>query len=89
VVLRILHGIVSLVEKQEEVVAVARQINFSVFFRSGSKKINGRVSGIELEPEDKLFKSSEILPKAIGTIYKPINQELLLENCLLKTSAYK
>jgi lipoprotein-releasing system permease protein len=52
-------GIVSLVEKQEEVVAVARQINFSVFFRSGSKKINGRVSGIELEPEDKLFKSSE------------------------------
>jgi lipoprotein-releasing system permease protein len=53
--------IVSMVEKQGEIVAVARQVNYSVFFRSGSKKINGRVSGIELEPEDKLFKSSEIV----------------------------
>jgi lipoprotein-releasing system permease protein len=54
-------SIVSLVKKQEEVVAVARQINLSVFFRSGSKKINGRISGVELESEDKLFKSSETI----------------------------
>jgi lipoprotein-releasing system permease protein len=53
--------IVSMVEKQGEIVAVARQVNYSVFFRSGSKKINGIVSGIELEPEDKLFKSSEMV----------------------------
>jgi lipoprotein-releasing system permease protein len=52
-------GIVSLVEKAGRSCCCCRQINFSVFFRSGSKKINGRVSGIELEPEDKLFKSSE------------------------------
>jgi len=51
-------SIVSSVKKQTEVIAVACQVNSSVFFRSGSKKINGIISGVELEPEDELFNTS-------------------------------
>jgi lipoprotein-releasing system permease protein len=51
-------SIVSTVEKQTEVVAVARQVNSNVFFRSGSKKVNGIISGVELKSEDELFKTS-------------------------------
>jgi lipoprotein-releasing system permease protein len=51
-------SIVSSVKKQAEVVAVARQVNSNVFFRSGSKKVNGIISGVELTPEDELFNTS-------------------------------
>ncbi len=51
-------SIVSSVKKQSEVVAVARQVNANVFFRSGAKKVNGIISGVELKSEDELFKTS-------------------------------
>ncbi len=51
-------AIVSLVKKQPEVVAVSRQVNSSVFFRSGSKQVNGVVSGVELKSEDELYNTS-------------------------------
>ncbi len=50
--------IVSSIKKQTEVVAVARQVNANVFFRGGSKKVNGIISGVELKSEDDLFKTS-------------------------------
>ena len=50
--------IISFLENQREVSGIARQLNFNVFFRSGSKKINGLVSGIEVANEDKLFDNS-------------------------------
>lgn len=53
--------IVASVQKQNEVVAVTRQVNSSVFFRSGSKKINGVVSGVEIKSEDDLFKTSSTI----------------------------
>lgn len=53
--------IVSSIIKQTEVVAVARQVNSNVFFRSGSKKVNGIISGVELEPEDELFNTSSTI----------------------------
>jgi lipoprotein-releasing system permease protein len=51
-------SIVSTIKKQAEVVAVARQVNANVFFRSGSKKVNGIISGVELISEDELFNTS-------------------------------
>jgi len=51
-------SIVSSVKKQSEVVAVTRQVNSSVFFRSGAKKVNGIISGVELKSEDELFNTS-------------------------------
>ncbi len=51
-------SIVSSLKKQTEVVAFARQVNANVFFRSGAKKVNGIISGVELKSEDELFKTS-------------------------------
>lgn len=51
-------AIVSLVKKQPEVVAVSRQVNSNVFFRAGSKQVNGVVSGVELKSEDELYNTS-------------------------------
>jgi lipoprotein-releasing system permease protein len=51
-------SIVSSVKKQTEVIAVACQVNSNVFFRSGSKKVNGIISGVELKSEDELFNTS-------------------------------
>lgn len=50
--------IISFLEKQPEITGIASQLNFNVFFRSGSKKINGLISGVEVINEDKLFDNS-------------------------------
>jgi len=47
--------IISILEKRPEVTGIAPQLNFSVFFRSGSKKLNGTISGVDVEGEDRLF----------------------------------
>jgi lipoprotein-releasing system permease protein len=52
-------GIISFLEKQNEVTNVACHLDFSVFFRSGSKKINGLISGVEVANEDKIFNNSQ------------------------------
>lgn len=54
-------SIVSSVKKQTEVIAVACQVNSSVFFRSGSKKVNGIISGVELKSENELFNTSSTI----------------------------
>jgi lipoprotein-releasing system permease protein len=47
--------VISILEKQAEVTGITPQLNFSVFFRNGSKKINGNISGVEPVSEDRLF----------------------------------
>ncbi|HAN18361.1 MAG: ABC transporter permease [Bacteroidetes bacterium GWC2_33_15] len=50
--------IISFLENQVEITGIACQLNFNVFFRSGSKKINGLIAGVEVANEDKLFDNS-------------------------------
>lgn len=52
-------AIVSTIKKTNEMVAVSRQVNSNVFFRSGSKQVNGIVSGVELKSEDELYNTSQ------------------------------
>jgi len=47
--------IISILEDRPEVTGISSQLNFSVFFRNGSKKINGTISGVDVEGEDRLF----------------------------------
>jgi lipoprotein-releasing system permease protein len=54
-------AIVSAIKKTTDVVAVSRQVNSNVFFRSGSKQVNGIVSGVELKSEDELYKTAETM----------------------------
>ncbi len=51
--------VVSVLEKQPEVTGITTQLNFSVFFRNGSKKINGAISGVDVVSEDQLFGTAE------------------------------
>lgn len=47
--------ILSLVRKQPEVVGITPQVNINVFFRNGSNKVNGTLSGVDVENENKIF----------------------------------
>ncbi len=47
--------VISALEKHPEVTGITPQLNFSVFFRNGSKKINGSISGVEPASENRLF----------------------------------
>ena len=51
----------ALVRAQPEVVAITPQVNINVFFRNGGTKLNGTLSGVEVENEDKLFHISEYM----------------------------
>lgn len=48
-------GIISLLEKQPEITGVTPQVNVNIFFRNGGNKINGMLSGVEVEEENSLF----------------------------------
>ncbi len=54
-------SIIASIENHPDVSAITPQVNASVFFRSGSKKVNGIVSGIELKSEDDLFNTSSTI----------------------------
>jgi len=45
-------------KKQPEITGVTPQVNINVFYRNGAIKINGVLSGIEVDSEDRLFKTS-------------------------------
>ncbi len=53
--------VMAFLEKQEEITAVAPQVNINVFFRNGPTKVNGQLSGIDVTSEEKLFKTSTYL----------------------------
>jgi len=50
--------ILDLLKKQPEITGVTPQVNINVFYRNGAIKINGVLSGIEVDREDRLFKTS-------------------------------
>jgi lipoprotein-releasing system permease protein len=52
------NQIVDIMLRQPEVKDVTAQVNFSVFFRNGAKKINGSVSGVDPESENRMFGSA-------------------------------
>ena len=50
--------ILDLLGKYPEITGATTQVNINVFFRNGATKINGTLSGIEADNEDRLFKTS-------------------------------
>lgn len=51
-------AIFNLVRKQPEVIGITPQININVFFRNSGNKLNGTLSGVDVENEDRLFNIS-------------------------------
>lgn len=52
------HQVMAILKAQPEVKDITSQVNFSVFFRNGSKKINGSISGVEPNNENRMFGSA-------------------------------
>lgn len=48
-------AIVQFVKNQPEVTAVAPQVNINVFFRNGGNRLNGLLSGVDVENENQIF----------------------------------
>jgi lipoprotein-releasing system permease protein len=46
---------------QDEVTGIEPQVNSNVFFRNGGNKVNGKLSGIDVENENKLFKIADFM----------------------------
>jgi lipoprotein-releasing system permease protein len=81
--------IISFLENQQEITGMACQLNFNVFFRSGSKKINGLISGVEVANEDKLFDNSS---KVISGKWSDLNYQksgIILGNVLAENLGVK
>jgi lipoprotein-releasing system permease protein len=50
--------VMSVLKHQKDISEMTPQLNVSVFFRSGAKKINGTVSGVEADTQDRMFGSA-------------------------------
>jgi lipoprotein-releasing system permease protein len=55
------RSIMDLVRSQPEVIALAPEVNINVFFRNGDNKINGTLSGVDVQNEDKVFHISKYM----------------------------
>lgn len=53
------HRVIDYLRSQPEVKDISSQVNFSVFFRNGSKKINGSLSGIDPINEQRMFQTGD------------------------------
>ena len=52
------RSILNLLNQQKENAGVTSQVNINVFFRGNAIKINGILSGVEVDTENKLFNTS-------------------------------
>lgn len=64
--------ILALVRKQPEVVGITPQVNINVFFRNASNKVNGTLSGVDVENENRLFNISSYMTSGSwnGLLYR-------------------
>ncbi len=53
--------ITALVRKQPDVIALTPQVNINIFFRNSANKINGTLSGVDVENENRVFNISEYM----------------------------
>ncbi|QJD96361.1 ABC transporter permease [Mucilaginibacter robiniae] len=66
-------AILELVRNQPEVAAIAPQVNINVFFRNGGNKLNGTLSGVDVENENKVFNISTYMTAGSwnSLLYRP------------------
>lgn len=65
--------ILALVRKQPEVTGITPQVNINVFFRNGSNKINGTLSGVDVANENRIFNIASYMTSGSwnGLQYRP------------------
>jgi lipoprotein-releasing system permease protein len=76
--------IINELKKYPEIVAVTPQVNLSVFYRNGAMKINGSLSGVDAENEDKLFSTSSYMIEGSWETLKYRNDGIIIGSGLAK-----
>ncbi|TDB66790.1 ABC transporter permease [Arundinibacter roseus] len=56
-------AITALLKSQPEITSYTTQVNFNVFFKNTGNKINGTISGVDVQNEDKVFNISKYMVK--------------------------
>ena len=81
--------IIAYVNSRPDVASMASQVNINVFFKNGTAKINGFLSGIEVENEDRLFKASSYLTQGEWSLLKYRNDGVIVGALLAKNLGLK
>ncbi|MEQ9438006.1 MAG: FtsX-like permease family protein [Cyclobacteriaceae bacterium] len=55
------ESIIQALKDELEITGITSQLNINVFFRNGATQVNGLLSGVDVENEDKLFKTSDYM----------------------------
>lgn len=76
--------ILQIVNQYPDIKAVTSQVNLNVFFRKGPSKFNGNLSGVEVDNENKLFKTSTYIKEGGWNALKYNTNSIVLGSGLAK-----
>jgi lipoprotein-releasing system permease protein len=72
------------IKKMPEISGIAPQLNINVFFRNGSTKVNGLLSGIDIQNEDLLFGTAKYVIQGSWTMLNTQTDGMLIGKGLAK-----
>lgn len=72
------QGLIQSVKNVPNVIAVSPQLNQSVFFKNGQVELNGSLSGIEVEGENKLFNMEQFVVAGSWNTLKYITNGIVI-----------
>jgi lipoprotein-releasing system permease protein len=70
--------IIDFLRRQPELKAITPEVNVNVFFRNGANKVNGTLSGVDVENENRVFQSSVYMLEGNWNELKYRNDGLIL-----------
>jgi lipoprotein-releasing system permease protein len=77
--------ILSFLREQPELTAITPEVNVNVFFRNGANKVNGTLSGVDVENEDRVFKSAGYMIQGNWNELKYRSDGVIIGSGLAKT----
>lgn len=77
-------GILDFLRHQPELTAITPQVNVNVFFRNGANRVNGTLSGVDVENEDRVFHISQYMVEGNWNELKYRNDGVFLGTTLAK-----
>jgi lipoprotein-releasing system permease protein len=81
--------IIDELENNPDISAITPQVNLSVFYRNGAMKINGSLSGVDVENEDKLFNTSDYIIEGSWEALKYRSDGIIIGSGLAKKLGVK
>lgn len=83
------QAIINSISNNKEIIGIAPQLNINVFFRNGATKLNGLLSGIDTENENKLFGTAQYIIAGSWDDLKTRNDGIIMGSGLAKKLSLK